>query len=94
MSRYVWDSKTYTFRDRKTGEPMEVRDHNAICAPMVISDTPEYRSPIDGRLITSRSHRREDLKRNDCVEVGPPKRPRGFKNEAYARKHNLPLMER
>ena len=94
MSRYVWDSKTYTFRDRKTGEPMEVRDPNAICAPMVISDTPEYRSPIDGRLITSRSHRREYLKRNDCVEVGPPKRPRRFKNEAYARKHNLPLMER
>ena len=94
MSRYIWDSKTYTFRDRKTGEPMEVKDPNAICAPMIISDIPEYRSPIDGRPITSRTHRREDLKRNDCVEVDPPKRPRGFKNERYANKHNMPLMER
>ena len=46
------------------------------------------------RPITSRTHRREDLKRNDCVEVDPPKKPRGFKNERYAKKHNLPLMER
>ena len=93
MTRYVWDRKTYTFRDRKTGAPMEVRHPNAVCAPMVMRDTPEYRSPIDGRLITSRSERREDLKRNGCVEVDPPKRPRGFKNAAYAKKHNLPLME-
>lgn len=62
-----------------------------VCAPMVMRDTPEYRSPIDGRLITSRSHRREDLRRNNCVEVDPPRRPRGLKNERFARKRALPL---
>lgn len=91
MARYVWDRKTYQFRDRKTGEPMEVKNRNAICMPAVISDIPEYRSPIDGRWITTRSERREDLKRNGCIEIDPPKRPRGFKNERYAKKHNLPM---
>lgn len=90
MTRYVWDSKSYIFRDRKTGAPMEVKDPNAICAPMVMSDIPEYRSPIDGKMITSRSERREDLARNGCVEVDPPKK-RGFKNSRFAKKHHLPL---
>lgn len=91
MTRYVWDKKSFIFRDRKTGEPMQVKDPNAICMPMICSDIPEYRSPIDGRPISSRSHRREDLKRNDCIEVDPPRRPRGFKNKRFAAKHNLPL---
>jgi hypothetical protein len=62
-----------------------------LCAPMVMRDTPDYQSPIDGRWITSRSWRREDLKRNNCVEVDPPRKPRGFKNERFARKRALPL---
>lgn len=66
-------------------------DESQIRAPMVMRDTPEYQSPIDGRLITSRSHRREDMRRNNCVEVDPPKRPRGLKNERFARKRGLPL---
>lgn len=92
MTRYVWDSKSFIFRDRKTGEPMQVVDDNAICMPMVRSDIPEYRSPIDGKLITSRSHRREDLARNGCVEMDPPKRPRGFKNKRFTKRHNLPYL--
>ena len=92
MTRYVWDSQSFIFRDRKTGEPMQVKDNNAICMPMVRSDIPEYRSPIDGKLITSRSHRREDLARNGCVEMDPPKRPRGFKNKRFTKRHNLPYL--
>jgi len=92
MTRYVWDSGSFIFRDRKTGEPMAVRDDNAICMPMVRSDIPEYRSPIDGKLITSRSHRREDLARNGCVEMDPPKRQRGFKNKRFTKRHNLPYL--
>lgn len=37
-----------------------------ICAPMVMPDLPEYRSPIDGRPIRGRRERIEDLKRNNC----------------------------
>jgi hypothetical protein len=39
--------------------------------PYIMGDTPEYTSPIDGRLISGRKQRREDLKRNDCVEYDP-----------------------
>lgn len=89
----------YVLRDgdwveRTTGEPlMRPGSNRPICAPMVMRDTPDYASPIDGRMITSRSHRREDLRRNDCVEVDPPKRPRGFKNKRFAQKRGLQVNE-
>jgi len=89
MTTYVW--RNGAFVDKATGAPMEVRDANAICRPYVVSDIPEYRSPIDGRPITSRSERREDLKRNGCVEVDPPKHVRPLKNARFAAKHRLPL---
>jgi len=89
---------TYVFRDgkfvdKRTGEPMPKPYAGQICAPQVMRDTPEYRSPIDGTLITSRSQRREDLKKHGCVEMDPPKRPRGFKNARFAKKHGLPLNQ-
>lgn len=90
MTRYVWDKDAGRFVERKTRAPMQV-DRKTICAPMVMRDIPEYRSPIDGKPITSRSHRREDLARNGCIEVDPPKRPRGFVNKRFAKKHNLPI---
>jgi hypothetical protein len=55
-----------------------------LACPMVMRDTTEYRSPIDGALITSRSQRREDLRRNNCIEVDPPKH-RVFRREKYAK---------
>lgn len=72
-------------------------------APMLMRDFDstgrEYRSPIDGKMITSRSERREDLIRNNCVEVDPPKtrvkdpHDPGFKNARFAKKRRLPLKE-
>lgn len=35
-------------------------------APAVFGDLPDYASPIDGRLVSGRSQRREDLKRHGC----------------------------
>jgi hypothetical protein len=71
--------------------------------PAVIGDIAEYRSPIDGKLISSRSQRREDLKANDCVEwepgMGATKtsqqgRVSGkYSNPRFAKKHGLPLSE-
>ncbi|HXF89586.1 MAG TPA: hypothetical protein VNK48_14620 [Xanthobacteraceae bacterium] len=89
MPTYVW--RKGCWRDKKTGRPIRDKYPDAICQPYVLSDIPEYRSPIDGRLIASRSHRREDLRRNGCIEVDPPKRPRGFKNPRFAKKFGLPL---
>jgi len=39
--------------------------------PMVHVDIPAYQSPSSGKWITSRTERREDLKRTNCVEYEP-----------------------
>jgi hypothetical protein len=92
---------TYVLRngelvEKKTGAVMAVRP-GPVAAPMVMKDIPDYRSPIDGRMIGSRSTRREDLKRNNCVEWDPALSPtRGkpeFKNARFAKKHGLKLSE-
>lgn len=90
MTTYVW--RDAGFVEKSTGQPMEVRDPNAICAPMIIADVPEYQSPIDGKPITSRSHQREELKRNDCF-LAEPRKPRGFKNPDFTRKRGLRTIE-
>jgi hypothetical protein len=84
--RYVYRDGRMVDRD---GMPMLTQYDLAgePCAPQVMRDTEPYRSPIDGRWITSRSWRREDMARNGCVEADPPKRKRGLKNERFARKH-------
>lgn len=89
MTIYVW--KDGGFVHKQTGERMQVPDGPIAC-PMVISDLDEYRSPIDGSLITSRSQQREDLKRNDCVLAEPRKR-REYRNPKFALKRGLPLAE-
>lgn len=93
MARYVWTDQGFV--DRNTRQPMDKPFAGAIVMPTVISDIPEYRSPIDGRLITSRSERRDDLKRNNCVEWEPSLSPtKGkFKNARFCKKRGLPLAE-
>ncbi len=70
--------------------------------PYTIGDIQDYRSPIDGKPITSRSHRREDLKANDCVPwepgIGTNKSQQGrtpglYKNPKFAVKRGLPLSD-
>lgn len=92
MTRYV--RKNGEFVNATTGEPMHKPFEGQICTPMLIRDIPEYRSPIDGTLITSRSQRRDDLKKHGCVEYEPSLSPTGgkreFKNERFAKKYGLP----
>lgn len=80
-----------------TGEPMltEEQRMGPIAMPMIISDIPEYASPIDGRMITSRSERRDDLARNGCVEYEPSLSPtKGkIKNKSFAAKRGLQVSE-
>ena len=35
------------------------------------ADLPSYESPIDGHMVDGRVSRREDLKRNGCIEYDP-----------------------
>lgn len=57
---------------------------SAFPCPVVRSDIQEYHSPIDGKLITSRSQRREDLKANDCIEWEP-----GMRQDLKSGRRNL-----
>lgn len=90
MSRFVW--RDGCWRD-STGKPMAMPEREGVCAPRVISDITEYPSPIDGKPITSRSHRRYDLEKNGCIEMDPPKKRKGYRNASFAAKRGLPLNE-
>jgi hypothetical protein len=90
MATYVWKDKKWI--DRETGEQIATA-FPGIVMPMVISDIPEYRSPIDGRLITSRSARREDLKRNNCVEYEPSMKSKHPKFEAFEERRKRAIRE-
>lgn len=92
MARYFWRNGSFVDRE---GQAMPLPYAGQLCRPYVISDIPEYRSPIDGRPITSRTHRRDDLKRNNCVEYEPSMSPtKGkFKNARFAAKHGLTVSE-
>jgi hypothetical protein len=86
--RYVW--RDGHFRDRN-GDPMPIPEREGLCVPRVMPDIEEYRSPIDGSVIGSRSTRRYDLEKNGCYEAEP--RRRGYKNPRFAKKRGLPLNE-
>ena len=58
-----------------------------VCAPSVIRDIPDHIGP-SGRLITSRSWRRDEFKRTGTCEWEPvTNMPRGLANETFARKY-------
>lgn len=94
MARVSYVMRNGELVEKKTGVAV-VLPRGPIASPMVLSDIPEYRSPIDGRVISSRSERREDLRRNNCVEAGDTAqslskgKPR-FKNARFAKKYGLP----
>lgn len=94
MTTYRWDSSIRKFVDKQTGVLMAIKDDNAICRPMVISDTPEYISPVTGKPVDGRRARRDDLARSGCVPFEPlSNRPRGISNPKFAAKHGLKLDE-
>ena len=101
MAVYVWDNDLDTFVDKQTREPMidpkakaKWSKELATCAPMVVSDTPEYISPATGKLIDGKKARREDLKASGCVPYEPiSNRPRGIASERMAKKYGLKVNE-
>lgn len=86
MATYKWNGTEFVDRD---GNPMVDRAAPFVpSVPQVMRDIPEYRSPIDGSMITSRSHRRYDLEKNNCREWEPSDSPTQGKlrNARFARK--------
>lgn len=76
-------------RDPKTGEFMPKAEFQAKRRARginVISDIEPYRSPIDGKIIGSRSRHREHMREHNVIEAGteplldrpkPPFQPQG-----------------
>lgn len=103
MPTYRWNSALKKFVDKQTGEPMPVKDENAICKPYIISDIDDYLSPVCGpdgkhKVVGGRAGQREDLKATGSYLMDPPKdkktgTTRGYKNPRFAAKHGLPLNE-
>lgn len=90
---FIW--RDGGFYEKRTGDRMIVPERDTLAVPSVISDIPEYQSPIDGKWITSRSQRRDDLKRNNCVEYEPSLSPTKGKlrNKQFCEKRGLQVSE-
>jgi len=95
MTKYV--KRDGRWVNKSTGEEMLTPEEEAapITMPMIISDIPEYTSPIDGKLITSRSQRRDDLARNNCVDARdfPSATGGKYRNKAFCEKRGLQVSE-
>lgn len=72
-----------TWIDKATGKPMVAPER--ICNPMVIKDV-TYKSPLSGQEITSRSQRREEMKRHNVREVDPSEHQVTYESKARAEK--------
>jgi hypothetical protein len=62
--RFVWDSETKQLVEVLSRADL-IRERERLSAD-VMSDLPEYDSPIDGRPVRGRAERREDLRRHRC----------------------------
>lgn len=97
MNRQVYVKRNDQWVDKATGEPMLTEEQRMapLALPMIIHDIPSYQSPIDGRWITTRSERRDDLARNGCVEYEPSLSPtKGrIRNKEFAKKRGLQVSE-
>ena len=89
MPTYRYDKTLGAFVDKRTGERMIPEGHvSEITLPFIMTDIPEYRSVVSGKMITSRSERREDLKRTGCREVDPSEYTPEYRNAKYERRYS------
>lgn len=81
--------------DKKSGQRVEIDADAPLKTPMIVSDIEPYHSPIDDRLISSNSERREDLKRNNCVPYEPSMSPtKGrYRNPSFTEPRGLKVSE-
>lgn len=83
MARCYWDREA---REWVEYDHLELRAQRArhAAGPFIVSDIPEYKSPLGTGIVSSRSQRREELKRHNCREVDPSEWKPGFYNRKYA----------
>lgn len=67
---------------------MSKRNTKLAC-PYVVGDIEPYQSPVDGKVVGGRRERRDDLKRNNCVDANDLRTPKKLKNKRFIEKHGL-----
>jgi hypothetical protein len=79
--------------DKATGEPMNPAPLDGpFPVPRIVADIEPYQSPVDGRYVSGRRAKRDDLARNNCIDADElPKRDGygTFKNKKFAAKHGV-----
>lgn len=77
--------------DKHTGEPMNSGPHEGpFPCPGVVADIDPYLSPVDGKYVSGKRAKRDDLKRTDCVDAADlPTLGGKLKNERFAKKHGM-----
>jgi hypothetical protein len=90
MAVYRYDPATDRMVDKATGEPMVTGPYRPV-APMHIPDIPAYLSPVDGKYVSGRRAKADDLARTGCVDAAelPRKTDGKFRNREFAAKRGL-----
>jgi hypothetical protein len=92
MPRYVMRDGALV--DKSSGEPMKIYHGWTPATPQIMPDMEPFISPVSGEVVGGRAQRREDMKRNDCIDGRDiPRRPYVL-SEKYARLTGLPLKGR
>ena len=90
MAVYRYDPATDRMVDKDTGEPMVSGPYRPV-TPMHIPDIQPYLSPVDGKYVSGRRAKADDLARNNCIDANEMKRPEygKFRNKKFAEKRGL-----
>lgn len=95
MTKYYWDEKGKPGERWVEYEKPSISELPPRKTPYIMSDIPEYISPITGRPVDGRAARREDLKRSGSREVDPSERlEMNPKTQAQAQAERKQLAER
>lgn len=89
MTVYVWRGDRFV--EREHAPPPEMPKKGGLPTPYIAGDIKPYRSPLGNWEVTSRSQRREELKRHNLREVDPSERPKdghnGYFDEKYLKRY-------
>lgn len=97
MGRFVFDRELQEMVPAEVyyaekGRKALAKFSTAVAMPYIASDIKPYQSPVTGKVIESRSARREDLARTGCREVDPSEFKPIYKNYEFCQKRRLPYM--
>ena len=90
--RYVWTKAGFV---DSNGERMPIPERDGICLPYVVSDIEPITSPIDGKMITSRSQLKYELEKHGKRVQDPSESPTKGKirNKKFADKRGLTVSQ-